>query len=103
MSDDPKQTEATIDIENSGNAASVLMHGATVLSIHIRGDATAEYQVDVRKRGGDWIQNVGTEHTGASDYDEVYTTGAHEVRVRCSSGSGGADDQATITLMAGGG
>lgn len=93
----------TIDIENAGNAVSIQMGGATIVSLHIRGDATATYQWDARPRGGSWIQDVGTEHTGSSDYDEVFETGVEEVRIRCSTGSGGAGDQADVYLSAGGG
>lgn len=103
MSDDPKQTEETITIDSSGNAVPVQMHGATIVSLTIRGDASAEYQWDARIRQGDWKENVGTEYTGSADYDDVLETGAHEVRIRCSSGTGGTDDEATITLSAGGG
>lgn len=103
MTDSPQTAEETIDIETAGGTASVRMLGATIVSMHIDGDATAEYQWDVRRRGGSWIKNVGPEYTGKSDYDDVMETGATEVRIRCSSGSGGAGDQATITIMAGGG
>lgn len=102
MTDSPRVTEETISIETAGGTASVRMMGSTIVSAHIRGDATAEYQWDVRRRQGGWIENVNTDHTGSADYDAVYETGAQEVRIRCSSGSGGADDEATITLMAGG-
>ena len=95
-------TEETIDIETAGNAVTLRLLGATIASVHIQGDAAAEYQWDVRKNGGDWIQNVGSEYTGSADYNDVVETGAQEVRVRCSSGTGTADQTATITLMAGG-
>lgn len=102
---DPKQAEETIDIENSGNTVSVVMAGAEIVSLHIRGDAAAEYQWDAKPRGSDWssFQDVGPEYTGQSDYDDVLETGAEEVRIRCSAGSGGADDTADIYLSAGGG
>ncbi|MDF9748367.1 hypothetical protein [Natrinema salsiterrestre] len=103
MSDSPQVAEETIDIEAAGSSASIRMLGATIASLHIRGDAAAEYQWDARRRGGDWIENVGPEYTGSADYDDVHETGDVEVRVRCSSGTGTAGDQATITLMAGGG
>lgn len=102
MSDSPQVAEETIDIENSGGTVAVRMLGATIVSMYIDGEAVAEYQWDVRKRGGSWIQDVGPEYTGQSDYDDVLETGAEEVRVRCSSGSGGAGDSAAITIMAGG-
>jgi len=93
----------TIDIEDAGNTVSVEMAGATIVSLHIRGEAAASYQWDAKPRGGSWIQNVGTEHTGSADYDEVFETGVEEVRIRCSTGSGGAGDSADIYLSAGGG
>lgn len=102
MSDSPQTAEEAIDIENAGGTASVRMLGATIVSMDISGDDVAEYQWDARRRGGTWIQDVGPEYTGQSDYDDVMETGAAEVRIRCSSGSGGAGDQATITIMAGG-
>jgi len=94
--------EDTIDIETAGNAVSLRLLGATIASVHIQGDAGADYQWDVRKNKGDWIQNVGSEYTGSADYDDVVETGADEVRVRCASGTATADDQATITIMASG-
>jgi len=92
-----------IDIENSGNAVSITLQGRTIVSMAVRGDGTAEYQWDARKTGGTWKENVGTEYTGSSDYDDVVETGAQEVRLRCSSGTGTPDDQADILLMGGGG
>jgi len=95
----------TINIDSAGNAVSVSMEGATIVSVHIRGDATAEYQWDARPRGGSWtdFQDIGPEYTGSSDYDDVLETGVEEVRIRCSSGTGGTDDEADIYLSAGGG
>lgn len=103
MPDDPKQNEETIGIDSAGNSVTVQMHGATVVSMHISGDAAASYQWDGRTRQGTWHQNVGSEYTGSADYDDTLTTGWAEVRLRCSSGTGGSGDQATITLCAGGG
>lgn len=101
---DPKQTEETIDIETSGGTAEVRMHGATMLSIAIRGDGTAEYVLDAQlDRQGDWIEDVASTYSGASDYDDVVETGMPHVRVRCTSGTATVDDSATITLSAGGG
>jgi hypothetical protein len=99
----PRVSRETIDIENAGNAVSIRMMGATIASLHIRGDAAADYQWDVRDRGGSWIQNAGTEYTGSADYDDDVEMGVSEVRIRCSSGSGGAGDTAEILLSAGGG
>ena len=92
--------EATIDIETAGDAASLRLLGTTIVDVHIRGDAAADYEVDVRRNGGDWIQAVRSGYTGSADYDDVVETGADEVRIRCASGTGTAGDQATITLMA---
>ncbi|WP_135806207.1 hypothetical protein [Halorussus marinus] len=92
--------EATIDIETAGNAVSLRLLGANIVDIHIRGDAAADYEVDVRQNGGDWIQGVRSGYSGSADYDDVVETGAEEIRVRCSSGTGTAGDMATITLLA---
>lgn len=102
MSDSPRSTEETIDIETSGGTVSIRMLGATIVSVHIRGDAAATYQWDVRTRDGTWIQNVGAEYSGSANYDDVWETGATHVRIRCSSGTATAGDSATVTLMAGG-
>lgn len=96
-------TEETIDIENAGNRATLILEGRTIVSLAIRGDGAATYQLDARERGGSWKQDVGKEFSGQSDYDDVLETGAQEIGVRCSTGTGSAGDQATITLMAGGG
>jgi len=98
-----RSANETIDIETAGNSVSVELGGATIVSLHIRGDAAASYQWDAKPRGGSWVQNIGTEHSGSSDYDEVFETGVEEVRVRCSSGTGSAGDSANIYLSAGGG
>lgn len=99
---DSRDTEQTIEIENAGNSVALRMVGSTIASIAIRGDAAATYQLDARRRDGSWLQDVGSEYSGQSDYDDVIETGAQFIRIRCSSGSGGAGDQATITIMAGG-
>lgn len=98
-----RSANETIDIENAGNAVSVEMMGATIASVHIRGDAAATYQWDARPRQGTWIENVGPEYTGSADYDDVFETGVEEIRLRCSTGTGGAGDTADVYISAGGG
>lgn len=101
---DRKLTKETIDIENAGETVTVQMRGATVLSLSIRGDGTAEYVVDARLDGQDtWTMDVGRTYAGASEYDDVLETGVSEVRVRCTTGTGGGGDGAEIKLGAGGG
>ena len=102
MSSSPRDAEETIGIDSSGNSVSLRLMGSTIVSLAIRGDAAATYQIDARRRGGSWIQNVMSEYSGSSDYDDVLETGAQEIRVRCSTGTSGSGDEATITLMAGG-
>jgi len=92
--------EETIDIETSGNAVALRVLGSNIVDVHIRGDAAADYEVDVRRNGGSWLQDVRSGYTGSADYDDVLETGAEEIRIRCSSGTTTADDSATITLMA---
>jgi len=95
--------EETIDVENSGNAVSLDIGGRTQVFFHVDGTAGNEYQIDVRRTGGAWIQNVGSAFTGSADYTKLASTlPAQEVRLRCSSGTGGGGDTATITLMASG-
>ena len=93
-------TEETVDIENAGSTAPFRVLGADTVSVHIRGDAAADYAVDVRRNGGEWIQDIKSGYSGSADYDDVLTTGAEELRIRCTSGTGTAGDSATITLMA---
>jgi len=93
-------TEKKIDIENAGNTVSLRLQGADTLTLVIEGDNAADYAVDVRTRQGTWRQGVGASYTGSSDYDDVRDSGADELRVRCTSGTGTGGDQATITLMA---
>jgi len=93
-------TEESIDIESSGNAVSLDLKGHTIVDLHIRGAAAASYEVDVRINKGSWINGVRSGYSGSADYDDVLETGADEIRIRCSSGTGTADQQATITLMA---
>jgi hypothetical protein len=89
-----------IDIENNGNAVELLTMGAPNVTVVIRGDNTADYEWDVADADGNWLQGVGAGYSGSSDYDDVRTTGADSVRVRCSSGTNNANDTATITLHA---
>lgn len=93
-------TEETIDIETSGGTVALRLLGNAIADVHIRGDNAADYEVDVRRNGGDWIQAVRSGYTGSADYDDVLETGAEELRIRCSSGTATAGDTATITLMA---
>lgn len=97
-----REVEKTIDIENAGNTVAVETLGGTLASLHISGDGAAEYQWDAKRRNGSWIQDIGPEYTGQSDYDDVVETVAYEIRIRCSSGTGTVDDTATITIMVGG-
>lgn len=93
-------TEETIDIETSGNAVTLRLQGHTIVDVHIRGDAAADYAVDVRRKGGAWIQGVRSGYSGSADYDAVLETGADEIRIRCISGTASAGDLGKITLMA---
>ena len=93
-------TEESIDIETAGNAVSLRILSHSVVDIHVRGDAAADYEVDVRRNGGSWIQGVRSGYSGSADYDDVLETGTDEIRIRCSSGTASAGDTATITLMA---
>jgi len=93
-------TTDTIDIKTAGAAVSLLLKGATTVGVHVRGDATADYAVDVRTRGGAWIQDVTAGFSGSANYDTVIEQAAHELRLRVTSGTASAGDQATITLIA---
>lgn len=93
-------TEETIDIEAAGNAVALRLLDNNIVDVHVRGDAAADYAVDVRRNGGNWIQGVRSGYSGSADYDDVLETGADEIRIRCSSGTATAGDSATITLMA---
>jgi len=95
----PNGVEETISIDSAGNAVSFRPQGAAELTLVIRGDANADYAWDVRKRQGTWTQGIGSNYTGSADYDDQRTTGADEVRLRVTSGTGGSGDEATITLM----
>lgn len=96
-------TSETIDIENSGNSVTLELNGRTVVSFFINGDSAATYNVDARIVGGTWRQDVGQTYSGSSNHDDAFDTGAEEIRIRCSSGSGTPGDSATIDIMAGGG
>jgi hypothetical protein len=103
MARSPAVVEEEIETTSSGNAVSLDIAGRTELFINVNGNSGNEFQVDVRRTGGSWIQNVGSSFTGSANYTtESRTVAAQEVRLRCSSGSGGSSDTATITLMASG-
>lgn len=93
----------TIDIEDPGSTVEVDMAGATIVSMHIRGDGTAEFKWDAKPRRGTWIQDIGPEYTGSADYDDVLESGVERVRIRCTTGTGSAGDTADIYLSTGGG
>lgn len=103
MSKSNRVSDETIDIETSGNAVALRLSGRTIVSMLVEGDGAADYAWDVRKTGGGWKQGVGKSYSGASNYDDVIETGVEEIRLRCTSGTGGAGDSADILLMAGGG
>jgi hypothetical protein len=92
--------EETIDIETSGGAVSLRPLGSNIVEVLIRGDNAADYAVDIRENGGDWYQDVRARYSGSADYDDVLETGADELRIRCTSGTGTAGDSATVLLMA---
>jgi hypothetical protein len=101
---DQKLTKTTLDIENAGATATVKMAGADLLSLSVRGDGTASYVLDARLgRDDTWVQDIASTYSGASDYDDVVRTGMPEIRIRCTSGTANAGDQATVRLAAGGG
>lgn len=101
---DRKLEKKTIDIETAGATAEVKMHGATTLSLSVRGDAAADYAIDARLDENDsWTQGVGATYSGAADYDDTDELGWPEVRIRCTSGTATAGDSATVKLAAGGG
>ncbi len=93
-------TEETIDIEASGATVDLRLLGANIVDVHIRGDGAADYAVDVRTNGGSWVQGVRSGYSGSADYDDVLESGAEELRIRCTSGTGTAGNSATVTLMA---
>lgn len=96
-------TEETIGIDASGNDVQILLAGRTVVSLDIAGDGAASYQIDGRASGGAWKKDVGPKtYSGSSDYSDVLNTGVEEMRIRCSNGTGGTDDEATILISAGG-
>lgn len=95
----------TIDIENAGNGVIVRPTGRNTVSVAIRGDATAEYRVDGKEDyGKPWVTGVRAdpEYTGASEYDDVITTGWYAIRIQCVSGTGISNDKAEIVLSASG-
>ena len=101
---DRKLEKTTIEITDSGGTATVSLQGADLLSLSIRGDGTAEYVLDARLDGSDdWTEDVDQTYSGAANYDDTLRTGMPEVRIRCTSGTGTAGNQAEIKLAAGGG
>lgn len=90
----------TIDIETSGNSVELDTKGHTLVDLAIRGDAAADYAVDIKSRDGSWLQAIAS-YTGSADYDDVLERGAKYIRVRCTSGTGTGGNTATISLLAG--
>lgn len=104
MAHSTKEIEETIGIDSSGNAVSIIPAGRDTLTLHITEDASATYQIDGRVRGGTWRENIGPngEYSGGGPHHDTVTITGGELRIRCSSGTGGSNDEATISLMMGG-
>lgn len=103
MSRSSATTVETIGIDSSGNAVTLELNGRTTVTLHITEDDSASYKIDGRKVGGTWRENIGpSSYSGGGPHSETITFAAEEMRIRCSSGTSGTGDEATITIMAGG-
>lgn len=92
-------TRESISIDSSGNSVELVIGRNSSLQIVIRGDAAADYALDVDdSENGGWMQGVGSSYTGSSDYDDTRTVAAYKVRIRCTSGTAGSGDNADIML-----
>lgn len=91
--------EQDIDVENSGNTVSLEINARTEVRIEIDGESGNEFEFQVRRPGGSWITGVNS-YTGSANYSDTRSEPAHEVRIKCTSGTSNANDTATITLIA---
>lgn len=92
----------TIDIENSGNGVEVETNGRTIVEVAIRGDAATAYEVQWREHpNAAWVSSPKT-YSGSANYDDTIETGARDIRIECTSGTGTAGQSAEIILSAGG-
>lgn len=93
----------TIDIETAGNTVELALHGNDTVEIVIRGDGTASYAIDVRESdSGTWMQDAGPTYSGSADYSDTLSSGVPQLRVRCTSGTATAGNQADVLVSAGG-
>lgn len=93
----------TIGIETAGNGVALELHGNDTVEVVIRGDAAATYVIDVRESdSGSWMQDAGPTYSGSANYSDTLTSGVAHLRVRCSSGTATAGDQADVLVSAGG-
>lgn len=102
MSRSNANTEEVIGIDSAGNATALELNGRDTATIHITENATATYQVDGRIVGGTWRQNMSSEYSGGAPHADTFDFAVEEMRVRCSNGTAGNGDEATITIMTGG-
>lgn len=97
------ESREVIGIESGGQTVSCTVGGRQIIEMSIQGDGVATYVIDAREeRGAEWIQDVGPTYSGSQDHLDTLETGWEQIRVRCTSGTGTAGDEATVVLCAGG-
>jgi hypothetical protein len=97
----PKERRKTdLDITSSGNSIILEISDYSDFGLHIRGDASEPYSVDVRDADeGSWMQDVET-FSGTADYDSTSTRPEAWVRVRNTGGNGTGSDTADVYISA---
>ena len=107
MSNDARQTiDITADFDSTGESVVLDLENDNVLGIYIRGDASANYDIDVSNTPAskdDWFEGAET-LTGSADYNDGWFEGARYVRVKVQTGggTGGSSDTADILVTSSG-
>lgn len=101
MTGNPRERRLTsLDITSSGNTVKVEIGDHDTLSIHIRGDVSEPYSLDIRDASeGAWIEDVKT-FSGSADYDDTSDRGEAWVRIRNTGGNGSGSDSADVLITA---
>lgn len=99
MTGNPRDIRTDISIETSGQEAVLEIGEKKDVDIHIRGDATEAYDIQVRDTDeGSWLTVDSV--SASADYDKAYTRGEAWVRVTNTGGGNTATDTADVYISA---
>lgn len=92
----------TLDIETAGAELIIDTEEDHVLDLYIRGDAAADYALDVSDRRSQWVTDAQTFAT-VSSVNQTLTNCVRYVRLRVTTGTATAGQTATVLMASAGG